>query len=408
MNCPKCGNIINEGITNCPICGEPVVNMSMPQTTEQPVPSAVPPVTPTPQSVPNAVTPTMINQATSAPVQTAMPGQTVQPTPVAESVPTQAPVAPQTVSQPAPTNAAPQPIMNQNVSEQTIPTPEQTNISNQDFGIPTPTPMNEINNITPDLKVDPNAERIKDKKNLSIIIIAAVILALIVGTYVVTRPHKGTTSTNNNTTNTNNNNTQTDDKDKKDDNTKQEEKKTNNTELGSKVIFDNKDEYGNIYYILNNNTSNSEIVDITIKLFDTTNTVIKEEKIENVYVSANSNNGDRHLIDTSIQYATYKIELKKSLNPNTYKDYSTSAAYTVTPNENGLSATWTNNTENTLEVHATLIYYKDDQIIGFESDNVNFLTSGSESTLNFYSPYGSKYKSLEYNNYKLFINAHNF
>ncbi len=176
MNCPKCGNPLQPGVTSCQICGT-----NIEETNGGPAPVVAP-------------TPTAPVEQVSVPVQTTQPEAapvSIAPTPEPVAAPTAEPVAPTTEQAAAP---APNVVTVENVATPVAPTPtapaEASTIApvvNTDASNPIPSIPASIGQTTvqaPEVTTLKEAKPKKKKTSLAIIVIALVLVLGGMGFYM--------------------------------------------------------------------------------------------------------------------------------------------------------------------------------------------------------------------------------
>ena len=395
-----------QSVTPTPQASSAPVQPQVQKLVSQPVQS----VTPTPQasSVPvqpqvqkpvvqpvQSVTPTP--QTISAPVQpqvqkpVVQPVQSVTPTPQASSAPIQ-PQYQNQVLQPI-QQVAPAVAVNNN--ENNLKTEKISEIKEgviiPEPSIPVPLEKNELIETSNVIGNKVNNISLKiDKRTLVVVGIVVGIILLIIIVFSVINGGKKTVK-----------NIQSDE------NTIVEKDTQKDSDLvnGIDLIYSRKDEYGNIYYLMNNNSDNNYNLVVSAVLYDD-----KEEEVTTidsssiVMVSKNTYGGIIY-IDTNISYESFKLVVKEEKSDINFKDLSNMTDYKISEENGEIDINLTNSTDSIItRAIALIVYYKDKQIIGFESGSEWYIATGEERSIVFYPSNNSLIG--EYDDYKVYVIAY--
>lgn len=114
--------------------------------------------------------------------------------------------------------------------------------------------------------------------------------------------------------------------------------------------------------------------------------------------------------ETPENYESYEIAFKYGDYGSGYENLSKDVEVQDNVGENGVVARFTNNSDKEIEeLEVVAVYYKNGEVIGADEEETYHIASGEYTTLQFYPPYDSEYKTIEFDSYKLYINqAHNF
>lgn len=174
-----------------------------------------------------------------------------------------------------------------------------------------------------------------------------------------------------------------------------------------KLAITHKDTF--VFNIKNNNTTKVVIDEISIILKDENGNFVK--KIDCMDSNIPLNAGQETIsyfwndddIDSFENYSNYEFTFEIN---DTTSSYYINDNFQINSNDNGkqLAVTITNNNKNDAMVLLNVLYYKDNEIIGFSGLNItDKIRSHSQGYINIDYPYDENGKTLNFDNYKLYL-----
>lgn len=157
-----------------------------------------------------------------------------------------------------------------------------------------------------------------------------------------------------------------------------------------------------ILFITNNNKETIDI-DIKVEFYNKKDKVVSTE--EDIFSAILDKKELAVIFDIYKEYEYYKIYLESEKSSFiSYEDKITITEDNV-PDEYKIDFNILNNAEDVIEyIELAIVFYRDDLIVGFDSNYATNLKSNGNIVIKFAYPHTSDYKPIEYDNYKIYIN----
>ena len=186
-------------------------------------------------------------------------------------------------------------------------------------------------------------------------------------------------------------------------NTRSSQKFISNDELSENLTIESAVSNNKLILFITNN--NTEIVDTEIKVefYDQDDKKVSTE--EDIYSAILDKKEIAVVFDIFKNYDYFKVFIETTKSSfKSYEDKITILEQNDTENFN-MKFKITNNAEEDIDyLELAIIYYKDDKIVGVESEYKSNIKKGKDITFNLSYPYNSKFELIEYNNFKIYVN----
>jgi hypothetical protein len=163
--------------------------------------------------------------------------------------------------------------------------------------------------------------------------------------------------------------------------------------------------------IFKNNNSQNVSLKVTTAFYDTDNNRLSSEsknifsfqsKTESVLTFTYPIDSDYNIVE----YDNFKIKFKVSLNSDLiFLSHFKDIAIDDNQGASNIIADITNRSKKTCEIMLTALYYDSNKkLVGFNEQEIPFLSAGDTETINFDNPYDADYDEIEYDSYKIVLN----
>lgn len=182
---------------------------------------------------------------------------------------------------------------------------------------------------------------------------------------------------------------------------------TKNTTYDSYVSLD--EDYV-IVKFNNNATVNINITDISIVYYDSNGNMIYTDTAYNgdILIDANSS-GINYFRTPSDSFSNYKISFtsRNAIGDSKYTNkvsLKNKIKVNSSSSSNGVTASFTNTATRTIDyAYVTVLFYKNNKVIGQRTENLYGLESGSTKYIQFSKPYDKNWDYAEFDKYEIYV-----
>lgn len=159
---------------------------------------------------------------------------------------------------------------------------------------------------------------------------------------------------------------------------------------------------GELVVFAKNNSSVALDMEIEVEFYDSSNVIVGSEEEYIVSVGANAEVAIK-TYDAPDSFDSYKIyvDAEKADDINYFDKIE------LTHNNNGdeILVQVKNNSNDEIEtISVTVVYYLGDKVVGADSDSDYDIKPGRSANCTLYYPYDKRYKDVNFDNYKVFVN----